>query len=169
MEELVFGWENVQIEAMERQAKHLEILLRPTTVSADCPLCHQSSQRVHSAYLRSLQDLPCCGQVLRLRIAVRRFFCDNTACRRKVFAERLPELMLPYARRTVRHNEALTTIGLAHGGEAGNVPHKPWVFASAGTYCYAACGAFPIHRRVKFASSVWMILRYGVASTTARC
>jgi transposase len=50
---------------------------------------------------------------------VRRFFCDNAVCHRKVFAEQLPELMLPYARRTVRHNAALTTIGLAHGGEAG--------------------------------------------------
>jgi transposase len=109
MEELVFGWEKVRIEMIERQAEQLE----------DCPLCAQSSQRVQSWYQRSLQDLPCCGQVLRLRVAVRRFFCDNTACRRKVFAEQLPALMLPYARRTVRHNTALTTIGLAHGGEAG--------------------------------------------------
>lgn len=119
MEELVFGWVSVRLEWLERQTEHLVILLRPTTVSADCPLCEQSSQRVHSGYQRSLQDLPCCGQVLRLRVAVRRFFCDNAACRRKVFAEQLPELMLPYARRTVRHNAALTTLGLAHGGEAG--------------------------------------------------
>ena len=119
MEKLVFGWETVRIEMIERQAEHLEILHWPTTASAACPLCEQSSSRVHSGYRRSLQDLPCCGQVLRLRIAVRRFFCDNAACRRKVFAAQLPELMLPYAHRTVRHNAALTTIGLAHGGEAG--------------------------------------------------
>src|SRR5581483_5951576 len=119
MEKLVFGWGMVRIEAIQQQADYLEILLSPTTVSAACPVCEQSSSRTHSGYQRSLQDLPCCGQVLRLRITVRRFFCDNAACHRKVFAEQLPELMLPYARRTVRHNAALTTIGLAHGGEAG--------------------------------------------------
>jgi transposase len=119
MEKLVFGWERVRIETIQRQADYLEILLSPTTASATCPVCEQSSSRIHSGYQRSLQDLPCCGQVLRLRILVRRFFCDNAACRRKVFAEQLPELMLPYARRTVRHNAALTTLGLAHGGEAG--------------------------------------------------
>ena len=119
MEELVFGWERVRIETIERQAEQLEILLCPTTVSATCPLCEQSSSRIHSGYQRALQDLPCCGQVLRLRVGVRRFFCENAACPRKVFAEQLPELMLPYARRTLRHNAALTTIGLAHGGAAG--------------------------------------------------
>jgi transposase len=118
MEKLVFGWETVRIETMRQQTDYLEILVSPTTASAVCPLCEQSSARVHSAYQRSLQDLPCCGQVLRLRVAVRRFFCNNMTCRRKVFAERLPEMMQPYARRTVRHNAALTTLGLAHGGEA---------------------------------------------------
>lgn len=119
MEKLVFGWEMVRIEAIQRQAEYLEMLVSPTTVSATCPLCEQSSRRIHSGYQRSLQDLPCCGQVLRLRVCVRRFFCENVACRRKVFAEQLPELMLPYARRTVRHNAALTTLGLAQGGKAG--------------------------------------------------
>ena len=119
MEKLVFGWETVRIETMQRQAEYLEVVVSPLTTSATCSLCEQRSRRVHSGYQRSLQDLPCCGQVLRLRVSVRRFFCDNGACRRKVFAEQLPELMQCYARRTVRHNEALTTIGLAHGGEAG--------------------------------------------------
>ena len=117
MEKLVFGWEMMRIETMQRQTDYLEILVGPTTASAVCPLCEQSSARVYSAYQRSLQDLPCCDQVLRLRVAVRRFFCHNVGCRRKVFAERLPDVMRPYARRTVRHNAALTTLGLAHGGE----------------------------------------------------
>ena len=119
MKKLVFGWERVRIETIQRQADYLEILLSPTTANANCPVCEQSASRIHSDYQRSLQDLPRCGQVLRLRISVRWFFCDNAACRRKVFAEQLTELMLPYARRTVRHNEALTTLGLAHGGESG--------------------------------------------------
>jgi|GEM_PF-7093067 len=62
MEKLVFGWEMMRIETMRRQTDYLEILVGPTTASAVCPLCEQSSARVHSAYQRSLQDLPCCGQ-----------------------------------------------------------------------------------------------------------
>lgn len=116
---MVFGWETVRIETVLREAENLEVLVSPLSESALCPLCEQSSVRVHSWYQRSLQDSPCCGQVLHLRLLVRRFFCGNLACRRKVFAERLPEIMQPYARRTIRHNAALTRLGLAHGGEAG--------------------------------------------------
>lgn len=119
MEKLVFGWETVRIETIQRQDDALEILVSPTSMSAACPLCEQNSVRVHSGYQRSLQDLPGCGQVLRVRLTVRRFFCENDACRRKIFTERVPEVMNPYARRTIRHNKALTTLGLALGGEAG--------------------------------------------------
>jgi hypothetical protein len=128
MEELIFGWEKVRIEMIERPAEHLGVLLRPTIVSADCPLCEQSSHRVQSRYQRSLQDLPCCGQVLRLRVTVRRFFRNNAACRRKVFAEQLPELMRPYARRTVRQNEALTTVGLRTVVRRDNELPNNWDF-----------------------------------------
>jgi len=55
MEKLVFGWEMVRIETMQRQTDYLEILISPTTASAVCPLCEQSSARVHSAYQRSLR------------------------------------------------------------------------------------------------------------------
>jgi hypothetical protein len=56
MEKLMFGWEMVRIETMQRQTDYLEILISPTTASAVCPLCEQSSARVHSAYQRSLQQ-----------------------------------------------------------------------------------------------------------------
>lgn len=39
MVELIFGWEKVRIKMIGRQAEHLDVLLRPTLVSADCPLC----------------------------------------------------------------------------------------------------------------------------------
>lgn len=119
METLLFGWATVRIEKLQKQEGWLEIVVKPLADKAICPLCEQCSTRVHSSYQRSLQDLPCCGQVLRLQLMVRRFFCDNDACGRKVFTERVSEVVQPYARRTIRHNEALTTLGLALGGEAG--------------------------------------------------
>lgn len=51
---------------------------------------------------------------------VRRFYCRNTACARQTFAERLPELVAPYARRTRRLAEAQGQVGAVLGGEASS-------------------------------------------------
>ena len=66
-----------------------------------------------------LQDLPCVGKTLRLVVQIRRFFCRNTDCARKIFAERLPDLTTSYARRTTRFTHMLSALGLALGGKAG--------------------------------------------------
>jgi len=54
-----------------------------------------------------------------LQLQVRKFFCVNPACLRRIFTERLPEVTVPWARRTNRLAEALTAIALALGGAAG--------------------------------------------------
>lgn len=51
--------------------------------------------------------------------AVRRFFCDNTACPRKSFAEQVPGLSVPRARRTPLLCAMLEWIVLAVGGRPG--------------------------------------------------
>ncbi len=84
-----------------------------------CPVCGQSTRRVHSTYMRTLQDLPWGSWRLTLRVQLHRFFCQNPNCRRKIFTERLPELTELSARRTNRLRDALVTIGWALGGEAG--------------------------------------------------
>lgn len=89
------------------------------TSEAPCPLCQQSADHVHSHYVRTLQDLPFVGKTLRLQVQVRRFFCDNAICQRKIFAERFPELTSVYARRTTRCTERLSEVGFALGGKAG--------------------------------------------------
>jgi transposase len=50
---------------------------------------------------------------------VRKFVCRHTACPRRIFTERLPDLVATYARKTHRLITALRTIGLALGGNAG--------------------------------------------------
>ena len=49
---------------------------------------------------------------------MRRFYCRDAACPRRTFAERLPELVAPHARRTRRLAEAQGRVGAALGGEA---------------------------------------------------
>lgn len=90
-----------------------------TTDRAACPLCQHLSPRIHSRYVRSVADLPWMGCMVRLELHVRRFFCPNSECARQIFTERLPGVVAPYARRTLRLTDIFTLIGFALGGEAG--------------------------------------------------
>jgi transposase len=87
--------------------------------SASCPTCARESERVHSRYVRKLGDAPWYGNVVRLQVKVRRFFCVNSDCARQTFAERLSELAQHHGRTTNRLAQAHCQIGFALGGEAG--------------------------------------------------
>ena len=90
-----------------------------TQPTAVCPLCQESSRRVHSRYCRTLQDVPCASFGLRLQLGVRKFFCLNGGCQRRIFTERLPQVTAPWARRTGRLAQRLIAIAVALGGRAG--------------------------------------------------
>jgi transposase len=97
----------------------LTILAAAEDGVARCPLCGWRADRVHSRYVRTVADLPWAALAVRLQVRVRRFFCDNDACPRKIFAERLPGVARESAQRTDRQRDALTAIAFALGGEAG--------------------------------------------------
>ena len=77
------------------------------------------SRAVHSRYRRHPADLPSLGREVRVSLRVRRFYCRNVACPRQTFAERVSQLVVPFARRTRRLAEAQGRTGAALGGEAG--------------------------------------------------
>jgi transposase len=97
----------------------LTLSLSTTRRTAHCPLCSRRSRRVHSRYFRSVSDLPLAGRSITLRVQVRRFFCRNRRCARAIFAERLPALVAPRARRTCALQVLLLDITCALGGQAG--------------------------------------------------
>ena len=66
-----------------------------------------------------VRDLPASGRPLHLIVHVRRFFCQQSTCIRKIKASRFPSLTLPRAKFTLRLQEALRDLGFALGGEAG--------------------------------------------------
>ena len=72
-----------------------------TGASAACPRCGALSQRVHSHYQRTLADLPWGSWPVHLVLRVRKFFCSTPSCPQRTFAERLPTLTAPYARRVL--------------------------------------------------------------------
>lgn len=90
-----------------------------TSPEAKCPICGQLAYRVQSRYTRTLADLPCSGQRVRWLVQVRRFWCENPTCRRKIFTERLPTCAPTYARRTSKQAETLRELAFALGGKAG--------------------------------------------------
>jgi transposase len=108
-----FEIENVTV------ADNLQLLLRLRSTTANCPLCAIPAQRVQSRYTRSLADLPISGRGVQLRLLVRRFYCDNSECIRRIFAERFTSFTRPYAQRTNRLEQGLLQFGLTLGGEAG--------------------------------------------------
>jgi transposase len=111
--------EGLELTQIERQEGQLVLHVTATSLSALCPLCHQPATRLHSRYRRVVKDLPCAGQQVRLILHVRKFFCETVECVRKVFAERLPHLVAPWAQMTTRLSESLQTIGLATCGKLG--------------------------------------------------
>jgi transposase len=54
-----------------------------------------------------------------LRLRMRRFFCHQPTCPARTFAEQIPSLTTPYARRSPLARRMLETIALALAGRAG--------------------------------------------------
>jgi transposase len=98
-----------------------EVLVRVTSgrESSPCPLCSTPSSSIHSYYRRHPMDLPCTGRPIRLLLTVRKFFCRTASCQRKIFTERLPELIEPSSRLTSRLRETVQEIGFASCGKGG--------------------------------------------------
>jgi len=97
----------------------LLVHLVSTQSASHCPLCGQASEQVHSRYRRVVADVPCGSKPVRLSLEVRKFFCRTPTCPRRIFTERLPDLVQPWARMTNRLRSALQALGLATGGEGG--------------------------------------------------
>ncbi|EKV02168.1 transposase family protein [Leptolyngbya sp. PCC 7375] len=103
---------------LDTQTHQFVVTVESTQVIAHCPLCQASTGRVHSRYQRTLRDLPLVQFSLTLFLEVCKFFCLNDACQRRIFTERLPSLVAPWARRTSRYTDHLIAMGLELGGSA---------------------------------------------------
>lgn len=104
-DEFVFaGLDDVDVEAVASVFGTVEVLARGRADEAACPDCGRVSGRVHGSYQRRLN------------------------CRRRTFAESLPELTAPDARFTTRLNRLLERVGVALAGRSA--PGWPLKWAS---------------------------------------
>jgi transposase len=111
--------DEIVIEAVYPTKTHLTVQVACTLKSASCPLCQQSSERIHGSYGRTVADVPCGGRRVTLALTMRKFVCVTPDCPRKIFTERLSALVQSYARMTNRLSELLQTLGFATCGELG--------------------------------------------------
>jgi len=111
----------LRLEACDVDDTTAQITLRvqSTQTNAPCPLCATPARRIPSDYGRTLADLPWAQYRVCLQLRVRKWFCRNRACHRRIFTERLPTVAAPWARRTLRLAQRLMALGVALGGTAG--------------------------------------------------
>jgi transposase len=105
------------IAHVEQTATLLTVTVVSTSTEAICPGCGHTSDHIHSQYQRTVRDVPSGGRQVVLRLCVRKFFCLSLCCPRKVFAERVPDLVQPWARCSHRLLEALKALGLSASAE----------------------------------------------------
>jgi transposase len=105
------------LEQIEVGVDQITVFARTAAASVACPSCAQPASRIHSRYTRRLQDVPCSGLPVHLVLQVRRFFCLNPACPRRIFVERLQGVAREHAQRTLRVNALLRALAVALGGE----------------------------------------------------
>lgn len=118
---------------MDLESYDLTLSVSSTQSVAHCPLCGDPSERIHSRYQRTLTDLPCLNFSMILLVEVCKFFCPNPQCCRRIFTERIPAVVAPWARKTVRQIQHLQEIALALGGAAGSRLGKHLGYVSCGT------------------------------------
>jgi transposase len=109
----------LQLEVLVPSPTQIVLVVHTKQPSARCPRCSHPSRRVHSRYVRTVADLPWQGVAVQLRLHTRRFRCLHPTCPQRIFCERLPGVVAPHGRRTLRLDEALRLMGFALGGEAG--------------------------------------------------
>jgi transposase len=110
---------SLHLEAIHPQRDTITIVLRTCRPTVVCPECGELTRYVHSWYQRTLADLPWQGLAVHFRLWTRRWYCTNLACSRRIFTERLPDVVAPSARRTLRLTTVVEAIAFALGGEAG--------------------------------------------------
>jgi transposase len=80
----------LKIEKISFCFDEIRLAVKSRLLKATCPSCGWQSDKAHSRYQRHLADLPWEGIAVKLILSVRKFFCLNPDCRRKIFCERLP-------------------------------------------------------------------------------
>ena len=136
------------IEVLTLAKGVITFYLKTRANGAECPKCGVYSTRQHSRYTRKLQDLPWQGTPVKFEMNVGKFFCDNTACQKRIFTEPIQKIGRRYQRKTARLEDILLQFVWKLGGSvAAHIAHLWevvlllillifWVCLSVTTLCF---------------------------------
>ena len=110
--------EVLRIVSFVSNADCITIVAQTSRLFGECPHCKVQSFSLHSHYVRQLTDLPWHGVAIRLQLNTRKFRCRNEFCLRKVFCERLPQVVESYGRKTIRLQELFGVLAFVLGDAA---------------------------------------------------
>lgn len=88
---------------------HIEVVSNRQV--AKCTYCGAESDKAHSYYKRSFQDLPIQGHKVIVVINNRKMFCNNSNCSKKTFAETF-EFLAPNAKKSNRLDNEIINISV---------------------------------------------------------
>jgi len=103
--------ENLEYISHEILGNRIYIYTQSSRDEAACPYCGHTSIWAHSRYPRTLQDLPIQGKKVTIIINNRKFFCKNSGCSHKTFAENF-DFVKPKATKTNRLQDAIMSVSL---------------------------------------------------------
>lgn len=119
LEDVLFPKIDVRLEQVEFASDALVVKAAACGPAPRCPGCRARARRVHSSYERGLAERPVTGTQLRVRLRVRRFFCDRSSCRRKTLVEQVSGLSERYRRSSIGTKQFLRAVAVELGGRAG--------------------------------------------------
>ncbi|PJN32321.1 hypothetical protein CG747_43390 [Streptomyces sp. CB02959] len=119
IEDVLFPGIDVRLDRLAFTADALEVLAVACGPAPRCPGCRARARRVHSSYERGLAERPLIGRQLKVRLRVRRFFCDRSSCKRKTFVEQVSGLSERCRRFSIGTKQWLYAVAVELGGRAG--------------------------------------------------
>ena len=96
---VLYSPSDLSVEQVEYEDMHTyHIYARCNLPYGVCPYCGIVSHRIHSRYRRTITDLSILGHPVVITFEARKFFCCNSDCRRKTFAEQAGDEVFRYRR-----------------------------------------------------------------------
>lgn len=103
--------ENLELIKTSITENNIVLNAKRTTKMEICPHCKSESSKVHSMYIKKIQDLPIQDKMITIILERRVFICDNKHCKKHKFSEEL-NFITRYQRRTTRLDNKINEIAV---------------------------------------------------------
>lgn len=80
--------ENLEYQSHSLDGDTIYLTVSSIRNEISCPFCGMTATKVNSVYMRSFQDLSIQDKKVVITLINKKFFCENSSCVHKTFAER---------------------------------------------------------------------------------